>query len=140
MTYRSKAILVSAIFILAGLIFLSKPSFGESFIVRQASVQDTYKASSEGNIQFIDVRETNEVAEVAPRGARNIPMSRIIVSTFAATTGIQKAETLYIICRSGSRSIRVAQALAAEGYANIYNVTGGMIAWEAARLPTTKSP
>ena len=41
---------------------------------------------------------------------------------------------LVFICRSGSRSDAVATALAGMGYST-YNVTGGMIAWQAAGYP-----
>ena len=39
--------------------------------------------------------------------------------------GIGKESTLFMLCRSGVRSISAAQALSASGYSNAFNVMGG---------------
>jgi rhodanese-related sulfurtransferase len=43
-----------------------------------------------------------------------------------------KNEEILIHCRSGARSGRAAAYLTAEGYTNVRNVLGGMMAWQAA--------
>jgi rhodanese-related sulfurtransferase len=47
---------------------------------------------------------------------------------------------LMLICLSGARSGRVAGFLAQQGYADVANVSGGMIAWRAAGLPERSGP
>ncbi|WP_407650197.1 rhodanese-like domain-containing protein [Deinococcus rhizophilus] len=42
------------------------------------------------------------------------------------------------ICRSGSRSAQASRVLSDGGHRNLYNVDGGMLAWEAAGLPITR--
>ncbi len=44
---------------------------------------------------------------------------------------------LYLICRSGKRSMLAARNLAARGVGNAVNVAGGMQAWREAGLPVT---
>lgn len=39
--------------------------------------------------------------------------------------GVSKNQELFILCRTGPRSIAAAKALAAEGYTNVYNVLEG---------------
>ncbi|MHA8082394.1 rhodanese-like domain-containing protein [Aquirufa sp. A-Brett2-15D] len=43
-----------------------------------------------------------------------------------------KNEEILIHCRSGARSGRAKDYLTAEGYTNVRNVLGGMVAWQAA--------
>jgi molybdopterin/thiamine biosynthesis adenylyltransferase len=50
----------------------------------------------------------------------------------------REAEIL-LICQSGQRSMRAAQALAATGYRNLASVTGGTSAWQAAGLPMVRA-
>ena len=43
-------------------------------------------------------------------------------------------DKLYLICRSGRRSMLAARELAAQGIHNVANVAGGMHAWKEAGL------
>jgi|SRR5271170_3288883 len=36
---------------------------------------------------------------------------------------------IVVICRSGGRSLQVAQFLEAQGFASVYNLAGGILAW-----------
>lgn len=106
-------------------------------MVSHATVEETFKAVQDPHVAFVDVREPDEVAVVAAKGSRSIPMSTINPETFEATSGIKKSQHLYLICRSGARSLRVGTALAGQGYQHVHNVEGGTVAWEQAALPTT---
>lgn len=79
---------------------------------------------------LLDVRESDEwVAGHAP-SARHIPLGEL--STRSAE--IPTDQTVYVICRSGHRSDRAAQALNASGWQAV-NVAGGMQEWAAAGRP-----
>jgi len=43
-----------------------------------------------------------------------------------------------VVCGSGYRASIAASFLQREGYEGVTNVVGGMTAWKAAHLPTTK--
>ena len=79
---------------------------------------------------LLDVRENEEWAAGYAPGARHIPMGEL----GARTAEIPQDQPVYVICRSGGRSARAAQALAAAGWETI-NVTGGMQDWAAAGRP-----
>ncbi|AWB82651.1 sulfurtransferase [Corynebacterium yudongzhengii] len=85
--------------------------------------------------QFIDVREPDEYAEAHAVGTVNIPMSELA----QRTEEINPAEPVYLICRSGGRSARMAEFLE-ETFPDVeaINVTGGTLAWIEAELPTEK--
>lgn len=109
--------------------------------IKRSSVEETWShVQRDTKVRFIDVRELDEVAVVAAQKAQIFPMSTLDPHTFESTSGITKNETLYILCRSGNRSMRVASALAAVGYQDLHNVEGGILAWEAAGLPLAPKP
>lgn len=45
-------------------------------------------------------------------------------------------QPIIVICRSGNRSQFACEQLAAQGFDNVSNLTGGMFAWKMAGLPT----
>ncbi len=76
---------------------------------------------------LLDVREDDEWAAGYAPGARHIPLGEL-----GARSGeVPQDEAVYVICRSGGRSARAAEALAAAGWQAI-NVAGGMQDWAAA--------
>jgi rhodanese-related sulfurtransferase len=79
-----------------------------------------------GEMTLLDVREDWET-KLAPVPAEilHIPMGHI--SDRVAELD-PKRETV-VICRSGGRSLEVARFLAAQGFASVYNLTGGILAW-----------
>ncbi len=47
---------------------------------------------------------------------------------------LSKDTEIYVICRSGKRSVDASLVLKQFGYKNVYNVNGGMIAWKSMQL------
>ena len=104
--------------------------------IKSCSVQEVLDALKNNNdAVMIDVREPGEVAEIAPAVGIFYPMSKINPETFATDSKVRKDQAIYLLCRSGGRSMRVAEALAECGFSNLTNVTGGITAWEAQGLP-----
>ena len=46
---------------------------------------------------------------------------------------------LIVYCRSGQRSAGYCSKLRKQGFESVYNLKGGLLAWERAELPLTKS-
>jgi rhodanese-related sulfurtransferase len=79
---------------------------------------------------LVDVREPDEwMAGHAP-GARHIPLGEV----GARYEEIPRDRDVYLICRSGARSARAAQALAGTGWTTL-NVADGMQGWQEAGRP-----
>jgi rhodanese-related sulfurtransferase len=76
---------------------------------------------------LLDVREDDEWAAGHAPGARHIPLGQL----GARSAEVPQDEAVYVICRSGVRSGKAAQALARAGWEAI-NVAGGMQDWAAA--------
>ncbi len=79
------------------------------------------------NVNLLDVREDHERAEYNI-GGTHIPLGR--VQAFQ-TDGIEswKEEEVVVYCRSGNRSGMAALFLEQNGFHNVVNLTGGMLAW-----------
>ena len=92
--------------------------------------------AARGAARLIDVREpheyTGELGHVP--GSELVPMDRVAA---ASHTWDPQAEII-LICRSGARSGRAAQALVAAGFRRVMNMAGGMLAYNAARLPVER--
>lgn len=84
-------------------------------------------------LRAIDVREPDEFT--GPLG--HVPGAQLIpLSTVAASVGhLDPTAPTLVICRSGGRSARAACELARLGFTDLYNLAGGMIAWDAHDLP-----
>lgn len=76
------------------------------------------------DFQLIDVREVHEV-EICEMGGEHIPMGNVMDNL----DKISKTKQVIVHCRSGARSGAICQALEKEGYTNVYNLKGGIIAW-----------
>jgi adenylyltransferase/sulfurtransferase len=76
---------------------------------------------------ILDVREPYEweIGNLAPQGARLIPMGEIR----SRLEEIPRDRAVVVFCHVGVRSAHVATILADEGFSDIANLTGGYLAW-----------
>lgn len=86
-----------------------------------------------GDFEIIDVREPNEyTAELGHvAGAKLVPLGTVV----DAAAGWDRSKTYLLVCRSGGRSGRACAALAQMGFGKLYNLAGGMLAWNDRGLP-----
>ncbi|MFO1455346.1 MAG: rhodanese-like domain-containing protein [Steroidobacteraceae bacterium] len=75
--------------------------------------------------QVVDVREAWELDISRIDGVIHIPMAEIP----SRLDELDRERPLTVMCRSGGRSLRVAQFLAQNGFARVSNLTGGILAW-----------
>ena len=97
--------------------------------------QQAVQTMNHDDAVLLDVREDGEVEKGRVAGAVHIPLSKL---------GARKDELekhrqspIIVACRSGNRSAKAAAMLRKEGYEPIYNLKGGMLAWQNAGLPVT---
>lgn len=74
-----------------------------------------------GDINLIDVRETFEYENGSVKGAKNIPMTGLVMNS---NNFLNKDEKYYIMCQAGSRSLQVCHELENQGY-DVVNLEGG---------------
>jgi len=89
-------------------------------------------------VDLIDVRTPAEFREVHADCARNVPLERLDPQAVLSARNGASDQPLYVICRSGSRGQQACAQLLAAGGAQIINVEGGTLAWDAAGLPVVR--
>jgi molybdopterin/thiamine biosynthesis adenylyltransferase/rhodanese-related sulfurtransferase len=85
-----------------------------------------------GGALLVDVREAHERALGMADGARGIALGELVESPAALLDG--NAE-IVLICQSGKRSMRAAQALREAGFSRVASVRGGTARWRDEGLP-----
>jgi rhodanese-related sulfurtransferase len=50
-----------------------------------------------------------------------------------------KEQPIVVVCRSGNRSVSACMMLGKSGFNQVYNLAGGIIAWQKANLPLEKT-
>ena len=100
--------------------------------VKTVGVEEFAKVMAQKEVRLIDVRTPKEYAEGHLAGAENIDVK---ADDFAERIqGIRGTVAVY--CRGGRRSLKAAEQLAANG-CTVYNLDGGILAWQKAGKPTT---
>lgn len=75
--------------------------------------------------QLVDVRTEAEVAQGVIAGAIHIPLHLLPLRA----ADIPQDKPVVIYCRSGARSAQACAFMAAQGYDNMHNLSGGIMAW-----------
>ena len=100
--------------------------------MKEISVQELkQKIDNKEDFQLIDVRETFEY-ETSDINGLNIPLGGILLEVDQIATD----KPVIIHCRSGKRSAAaVMQLEQLHGFDNLYNLAGGILAWQEAYDP-----
>jgi len=88
-----------------------------------------YKATE--NAILLDVRRPEEIAGGKIANSQNIVWD----ASFADNISGLEHKPIFIYCASGIRSAKAAAVLKEKGYAEVYELYGGMGAWKSAGMP-----
>lgn len=117
--------------------------------INEIDVQQLAALTKQAEIVLIDVREPDEftAGHIAhsinyPRGVLEMrihqhPKVAAVCDTLQALTTLAD-EPIYLLCRSGARSVLAAQSLQAMGFHKVYSVEGGFQAWLDAGYPVSQ--
>ena len=78
-------------------------------------------------LPIVDVREPDELKVCQLKDTLNIPMSQL--NDRVSELSDYKAGPLVVMCRSGGRSARCADFLRSQGFKDVINLDGGILAW-----------
>jgi rhodanese-related sulfurtransferase len=103
---------------------------------KQVDTLEAVQKINHDDALVIDVREPAEVAQGKIAKARHIPLAEL--NGRLNELEKFKAKPIIVTCRSGNRSARACGILAKQGFTDVYNLAGGMTAWQQANLPVEK--
>ena len=81
-------------------------------------------------IRVIDIRQPAELNSGIIPGSEALPMHIIPLRI----NEFKRDEKLIMVCRSGGRSAQACMFLQQQGYENVFNLRGGMMAWAGSGL------
>ena len=79
-------------------------------------------------VYLLDVRDPDEYAAGHIPGITLIPMGEVA----SRLTELPRDKEIIVTCRTGNRSSQIADLLREQGFTNVHNMTGGIVAWEEA--------
>ena len=88
------------------------------------------------NALVLDVREQSEYDTGHILNSRLIPVGKI--KERVGELEKYKDQPIVAVCRSGIRSATACAVLGKQGFTQVYNLTGGMQAWQKNNLPVEK--
>lgn len=94
--------------------------------------------AAEPATRLLDVRTPLEFAEVHVAEASNTPLDELNPAALLAEGGFAKDRPVYLICRTGTRAAKAAEAFARAGFPQTVVVEGGTLAWIDAGLPVAR--
>lgn len=99
------------------------------------TLQATHMINREDAL-VIDVRDAAEYAKGHILGARSAPLADL--ERRLGELAKFKARPVIVNCESGNRSTNAIAILRRNGFAKVYNLAGGLAAWQQAGLPVEK--
>jgi rhodanese-related sulfurtransferase len=108
---------------------LSKPG-------KEVGAMEAVQLINRRDAVVIDVRDAAEYASGHIAGARHIPQAQL--ETRLKELEKVKSKPLIVACATGNRSRAASALLQKQGYAEVYNLQGGLAAWKQAGMPLEK--
>lgn len=94
--------------------------------IPETTVEELKKMMDDGvDFQLVDVRESFEYDHSHLNGV-HIPLADVVLDV----AKIEKDKPVIIHCRSGKRSAQAIMLLQREGFTNLSNLKGGILAWK----------
>lgn len=102
------------------------------FSIKELDVNTLKQFIDEGkNVRLLDVRSVAEMAAGVIPNAEKLPLHTLPVRL----NEINNDELCVLYCRSGARSAQGVGFMAAQGFDNVYNLQGGIMAWQRQGMP-----
>ncbi len=104
--------------------------------IKEVGVLEATQMINHRDAVVVDVREDKEWATGRIPHARHIPLGQL-TSRLKELEKFKK-KPIVVGCRSGHRSASACATLKKSGFEEVYNLKGGIIAWEQANMPVEK--
>lgn len=96
-----------------------------------SAVQAREMIEKDTQVYLLDVRTFQEYSQIRLAGANLIPIDQLL----RRIAELPKDRPILVYCAVGSRSTQVVNYLAKVGYGPVYNLNGGIWAWQLRKYP-----
>lgn len=103
---------------------------------KQLNINEAVQLMNRDETVVVDVREAKEVSQGGLNGAKHIPLGSL--ASRMSELNKYKDKPVLVYCRSGNRSSHACEQLTKNGFEDVSNLSGGIMAWESANLPMAK--
>jgi rhodanese-related sulfurtransferase len=103
---------------------------------KTASPAESVALLNDDRTILIDVREPNEFANGHIENARHISFARLDDKLYELEP--YKDNPIIVTCQQGTRSKEACKKLVKKGFTQVYEMRGGMLAWQDMKLPISK--
>jgi rhodanese-related sulfurtransferase len=104
--------------------------------VKQVGPQEAVMLFNHEDALVLDVRENSEYTDGRIPKAKHVPLAQL--KNRIGELDKFKDKPIVAVCRSGSRSGFACSVLRKHGFEKVYNLAGGIMAWDQAGLPKEK--
>lgn len=104
--------------------------------IREADTAAALQLINHKDAVVLDVREASEFKGGRLLNAKHIPLGKL--RERIGELERYRETPLVVVCRSGNRSATACSLLGREGFTQVYNLSGGMMAWQKAGLPVER--
>ena len=102
----------------------------------QIGTLEATRLMNQGSTLILDIRETADYASGHLPRARHIPLAQL--SKRVDEIGKFKDKPVIVTCRTGAKAGAATRVLRQAGFNNVFELRGGINAWQQASLPVEK--
>ncbi len=125
-----------ALFVASGIMLLWPELSSLASGGMQISTLEATRLMNQGATLVLDVRDAPDFASGHLPRARHIPMQEL--SKRVEEIGKYKDKPVIVTCRNGARAGAASRFLKRAGFTAVYQLKGGLAAWQQASLPVEK--
>lgn len=104
--------------------------------VRDITPGEATRLINHDNAVLIDMRNDKDYREGHIVNAVHVPSDK---ADAPGKLDKYRGRPLIVCCRSGNQSLKLCAELSKKGFASVYNLKGGLHAWQQAGLPLSKA-
>jgi len=118
-------------------VMLLWPLFGNRLRgVKEVGSAGALQLINHKNAFVLDVREESEFNTGHILNSRQIPLGKL--GERIGELERYREQPIVVVCRSGQRTTAACVLLGKQGFSQVYNLAGGILAWQKANLPLEK--
>lgn len=104
--------------------------------IRDVDTNAALQLINHKNAFILDVREPDEYKAGHILNSQLLPLGKL--KERIGELSKHKDAPIVVVCRSGNRSGTACSMLTKQGFSQVYNLAGGIIAWQKSSLPVQK--